>query len=129
MKTLNPMLTTIFIILGGCLGAIGTYQLQKTGLSPVIASCIVGLAGAFIGYLLKNEDLSMVIFAGSFVGMTTVAIASTPLILIAGLACGTLYWASTQVFDGYGGKLGALAFISVGIVMTLFWLIEKQGGA
>lgn len=123
MKTANPMLITILIILGGCLGAFGTYQLQKVGLSPVVASCIVGLAGALIGYLLKNEDLSMVIFAGSFVGMTTVTVASTPLIFITGLACGILYWASTLLFDGYGGKLGALAFISVAVVFFVFSLI------
>lgn len=126
MKTANPMLITILIILGGCLGAFGTYQLQKAGLSPVVASCIVGLAGALIGYLLKNEDLSMVIFAGSFVGMTTITIASTTLIVIAGLACGTLYWASTHLFDGYGGKLGALAFISVAIVVLLFSLVSSK---
>lgn len=119
------MLTTFLIIIGGCLGALGTFQLQKIGISPVVASCIVGLVGALIGYLLKNEDLAMVIFAGSFVGMTTVSIASLQIILIAGTTCGALYWFALPFFDGYGGKLGALAFISVAVVLLL-WMLKKE---
>ena len=122
------MLTTVLIIIGGCLGALGTFQLQKMGISPVVASCCVGLIGALIGYGMKNEDLTMVIFAGSFVGMTTVSIASLPIIIIAGLACGVLYWLTLPLFDGFGGKLGALAFISVAIVLLLFWMFRKQVG-
>ena len=125
MKSRKSMLTTLLIIIGGCLGAIGTFQLQKVGLSPVVASCGVGLVGALIGFGLKNEDLSMVIFAGSFVGMTTVSIASFPIIIIAGLACGILYWLSLPLFDGYGGKLGALPFISVSVVLVLFMVLKK----
>ncbi len=121
------MLTAFLIIIGGCLGAFGAFQLQKMSVSPVIASCIVGLAGALIGYVMKNEDLSMVIFAGSFVGMTAISIASLPIILIAGLTCGILYWVALPVFEGYGGKLGALAFISVSIVFLL-WILKKEFG-
>jgi len=128
MKSRKRMLTTILIIIGGCLGAIGTFQLQKMGLSPVVASCGVGLLGALIGYLMKNEDLAMVIFAGSFVGMTTVSIASLPIMLIAGLACGTLYVLTEPVFVGYGGKLGAIAFVSVAIVLALFMVFRKEVG-
>lgn len=122
------MTTSVLIIIGGTLGALGTFQLQKMGLSPVVASCIVGLLGALIGTLIKSEDLSMVIFAGSFVGMTTVSIASFPIMLLAGLACGILYLLAEPVFVGYGGKLGALAFISVGVVLFLFWVVGKQVG-
>lgn len=128
MKPKNTMVTTLLIIIGGCIGAIGTFQLQKMGMSPVVASCVVGLLGAFVGYGMKNEDLAMVIFAGSFVGMTTVTIASLPIILIAGLVCGVLYWLALPLFDGYGGKLGALAFISVGIILLLFWIFKKEVG-
>lgn len=122
---MNSMLTTLLIVLGGCLGAYATYQIQRFGLSPVVASCLVGLIGAVIAYFLKNEDLAMVIFAGSFVGMTAATVASTPMIILAGLTCGLLYAASTHLFDGYGGKLGALAFISVGLILLLFWLFKK----
>lgn len=122
------MLTTLLIIIGGCFGAIGAFQLQKAGFSPVVASCTVGLLGALIGYWMKNEDLAMVIFAGSFVGMTAISIATLPIILIAGLACGILYLLAEPIFVGYGGKLGAIAFVSVGIVLVLFLVLPKGTG-
>lgn len=129
MKSKKNMLTTLLIIIGGCHGAIGAFQLQKMGLSPVVASCLVGLLGALIGFWMKNEDLSMVIFTGSFVGMTTVSIASLPIMLIAGLACGILYVLAEPIFVGYGGKLGAIAFVSVGIVLALFMVFRKGIGS
>lgn len=129
MKSKNRMVTTLFIIIGGCLGAIGTFQLQKVGMSPVVASCGVGLIGALIGYWMKNEDLAMVIFAGSFVGMTTISIASLPIMLIAGLACGVLYVLAQPIFVGYGGKLGTIAFVSVAIVLALFMVFRKGAGS
>lgn len=120
------MVTSIIIILASCLGAMTTFLLQKAGLNAVIASCIVGLIGALIGYLANNEDFSMVIFAGSFVGMTTASFVSLPIILIAGLTCGGFFLLSAPLFDGYGGKLGALAFISVLAVFLIFtWFDSK----
>lgn len=113
------MLTNVLIIIGGCLGALGTYQLQKLGWSPVAASCTLGLLGVVIAQWMQQEDLAMIIFAGSFIGMTTVSVASFPLILFAGVICGALYILLEPYFDGYGGKLGALAFISLLIVMTV----------
>lgn len=122
------MLTSVLIIIGGSLGALGAFQLQKAGLSPVVASCIIGLFGALIGYGMNSEDLSMVIFAGSFVGMTSISLASFPIMLFAGIACGIIYLVAEPVFEGYGGKLGATAFVSVLIVMLLFWFFEKEVG-
>ena len=110
------------------MGALGAFQLQKVGLSPVVASCLVGLLGALIGYWLNSEDLSMVIFAGSFVGMTAVSLASFPIILLAGFACGILYVLTEPIFVGYGGKLGAIAFISVAVIVLLFSFFGKDSG-
>lgn len=128
MKTMKSMLTSVLIIIGGCLGAIGAFQLQKVGLSPVVASCIVGLLGALVGYWMNSEDLSMVIFAGSFVGMTAISLASFPIMILAGLACGVIYLLAEPIFVGYGGKLGAMAFVSVLLVLFLFWISGKVVG-
>jgi hypothetical protein len=68
---------------------------------------------------INQDDLAMIIFAGSFVGMTATSLATLPLILVAGLFCGGLYLIFMPYFDGFGGKLGALAFISVLIVITM----------
>lgn len=110
------------------MGAIGTFQLQKVGLSPVVASCIVGLLGALLGYWISSEDIPMVVFAGSFVGMTAVSIASFPIILLAGITCGIIYLLSEPIFVGFGGKLGATAFVSLVVIMFLFFVFEKGTG-
>ena len=128
MKKKNQMYINVLIVIGGCLGALGAFQLQKVGMTPVVSSCLIGLLGALIGYSMKTEDISMVIFAGSFVGMTAISIATYPIIICAGIACGILYLLSEPIFVGYGGKLGALAFVSMGTVLFLFVFFCKQIG-
>lgn len=118
------MITGIMILFGGCAGAVSTYYIQKMGCTPVIASCLIGLAGALLGYLVDSEDLAMVIFAGTFVGMTTVSIATLPIMVSGGLLCGILYLLTAPLFEGYGGKLGAIAFISL---LVVFFLIQVIG--
>ncbi len=118
------MITSIFIIIGGIFGAVGAFQLQKWGLHPVVASCIVGLVGYLVAYFTQKENLALVVFAGSFVGMTAASIATSPMILVAGTICGLLFIVTEPIFDGYGGKLGAIAFVSVGVVFLLFMVKE-----
>lgn len=114
------MITILLILIGGIFGAIGAFQLQKMGLDPVVSSCIIGLVGYLVGYFTNNEDLALVIFAGSFVGMTAVSIATVPMMLVAGILCGLLFIVTEPIFGGYGGKLGAIAFVSVGVVLLIF---------
>ena len=78
---------TFLILLGGLLGSVATFSLQKAGISAVIASCIVGLVGALAGHLLKNDHLALIVFAGTFVGMSSTSVGSWPVIL-GGLAWG-----------------------------------------
>ena len=103
---------TFLILLGGLLGSVATYSLQKAGLSAVIASCIVGLVGALAGHLLKNDHLALIIFAGSFVGMTSTAWGTWPMMVIGGLLAGGVYLLSLELFAGFGGRLGTIAFLS-----------------
>lgn len=113
------MVISLLIVVGGMLGALATFYLQKWGLHAVLASCLVGLVGYLIAYLVQQEDLALVIFAGTFVGMTAVSIATLPIILLAGTICGLLFILTEPFFMGYGGKLGAIAFVSVGVVFLL----------
>ena len=106
------MYQTLLILIGGLLGAIGTFSLQKAGLSAVVASCCIGLLGALAGYLLKNDHLTLIIFAGSFVGMTSTAWGTWPMMVIGGLLAGGVYLLSLEIFAGFGGRLGTIAFLS-----------------
>lgn len=103
------------MILGGAGGALATFLLQKYGVSAVVASALVGLSGAALGFFLSDSNLPAVIFAGSFVGMTALTITSVPFIVIAGAISGLLYalMVSFNIFPGYGGRLGTIAFIAL----------------
>ena len=100
---------TFLILLGGLLGSVATFSLQKAGISAVIASCIVGLVGALAGHLLKNDHLALIVFAGTFVGMSSTSVGSWPIVILGGLACGGIYLGSLDVFAGFGGRLGTKA--------------------
>jgi uncharacterized membrane protein YeaQ/YmgE (transglycosylase-associated protein family) len=119
------MQQTFIIIIGGIGGAVITFLLQKYGLSGVVASCIVGLIGALIGYLAKSTHLPLIIFAGSFVGMTSTAIGTIPMIIIGGALSGLLYKLSLNIFAGFGGRLGTIAFISTVISFYVLLAIKK----
>ncbi|HDQ44740.1 MAG TPA: hypothetical protein ENN17_04460 [bacterium] len=90
---------TVILIIGGAGGALGTFLLQKYGLAAVIASCLVGLTGALIEHLVKLPHLAPVVFTGSFVGMTGLAIGTWPLIATARCFAGFLYAVSLYVFS------------------------------
>jgi hypothetical protein len=108
------------MILGGFVGAAATSLLQRQyGVSAVVASSLVGLLGAGLGSLLSDVDLPLAVFAGSFVGMTAIAVASLASISIAGAGAGTLYALvlTFKIFPGYGGRLGTVAFISTALVL------------
>jgi hypothetical protein len=115
---MNP----VFMVLGGIAGAAATSLLQrKYGISAVVASALVGLLGAGVGSLASDVNLSAVVFAGSFAGMTAVAVVPLVPIAIAGAGAGALYALAIRfdVFPGYGGRLGTVAFIST---LCMIWI-------
>lgn len=113
------------LMLAGCAGALATFFLQKYGCSAVVASCLVGLAGALLGHYIGFPNLPLVIFAGSFVGMTSLTQGTIPNIIFAGLLTGLLYKLSTNIFTGFGGRLGTIAFISTVATIYLFQLLRR----
>lgn len=111
---------TIAFMFASAFGAIATFFLQKQGLSSVLASSLVGLLGVLIGLLFSSDHLPAVIFAGSFVGMTSLSFGTFPLVALAGIVAGFLYSISLNIFAGFGGRLGAIAFISTIVCFYLF---------
>lgn len=104
----------LIMMLGGAAGAGLTFFLQSQGLSRVLASSLVGLLATGVGYLVSDAELAPVVFAGSFVGMTSLTLAPWWAVTCAGAVSGTLYLAMVKfnVFPGYGGRLGSIAFIA-----------------
>jgi hypothetical protein len=118
-----------FMVLGGIAGATVTSLLQrKYGLSAVVASSLVGLLGACVGSLASDVHLPAAVFAGSFAGMTAIAVAPLLAIAIAGAGAGALYALviTFDVFPGYGGRLGTVAFISTLCMMWIATFLFKR---
>lgn len=111
-KRETPALTVLAIFAG----AMTTFVLANAvGLGPVVAAGIVGAIGALIW---RNKAAA--VYCGSFVGMVSqdCLYASTHVTLAALLAA-AVFLLATPVFNGFGGKLGAIAFS--GCVLTA-WL-------
>ena len=116
----------LILVIGCFVGAVLTYLLREYGVSPVVSSCLVGLGGALVGQYLSLPHLSAVIFTGTFVGMTGLEVATLPQISIAGAFAGLLYGMTVNLFSGYGGRLGAIAFISVIVCVYFFSILKKR---
>lgn len=110
------------IVSASMLGAVATYVLtQNFAIPVVISTSLVGLAGYFLSQEIKKSlstDLAPVIYMGAFVGMSAKNVFPLEFIVIAGLLAGILFIFLGNVFNGCGGKLGSIAFIST--VLTIF---------
>ncbi|MBG9995720.1 hypothetical protein I6F50_11650 [Pseudoalteromonas sp. NZS127_1] len=83
----------------------------------VISAALTGLIGSFIPFpaLYKNHPYAA-IYAGSFAGMcSTHLITSYWEIAIISLIGSSLYVLTMNMFTGFGGKLGSVAFASVAL--------------
>ncbi|HPE39951.1 MAG TPA: hypothetical protein PLI77_02555 [Bacteroidales bacterium] len=105
-----------FLIVAFCvLGAVSAYVLNVyVGLGAIVASSLIGLLGAI---LIPNYAVS--IYCGSFVGMVSpMVLHDFYHVLLAASMAGIIFMLSEEVYKGYGGKLGATAFIPW-VILTL----------
>lgn len=86
------------------------WWLQVTyGLSPVLASAMIGFLGSFY----PDKGIQAVIYAGSFAGMCSPEHLESPYaMLMVSILGSSLYLISKPHLSGFGGKLGTIAFIS-----------------
>ncbi len=96
------------------LGAIATFYLAKAGMSAVLASSLIGIAGSWV---FKRYEIE--IFTGSFVGMSSVIFFTAGGVVFASLIAAVAYLMGKNVFVGIGGKLGSSAFIGT-VFVALF---------
>jgi len=102
------------------IGAITAYVINVyIGLGAIIASAIIGLVGAI---LIPNYAIA--IYCGSFVGMVSpMVLHDFYHVLLASFIAGFILMLSEDVYKGYGGKLGATAFIPW-LILTIFNNVE-----
>lgn len=106
------------------LGCLFCYLLQaEAHLSAVTSSALVGLIATFIPMpaRLNRKSIQAAVYTGTFAGMCSQEILSGhPHILIISLIGGMVFVAAKPHFNGIGGKMGAMAFVS----SLLFMLIR-----
>lgn len=112
-------------MIAGAGGSLLTFLFQKYGISAVVASCVVGLIGALVGQVIRMPHVSLVVFTGSFVGMTSLSIGSISIVICGGALSGLVYSLTLHLFVGYGGRLGIIAFLSTLAIFGLVWLMKQ----
>lgn len=114
----SPDLRMLNEILGVNAGALAAFFISiELSHGGVIASAIVGLTAAvvFPGY-------AAAIYCGSFVGMaSTVVFTSYETLFLASLLASVIYVVARPACQGFGGKLGTIAFSAT---MLSLWIID-----
>lgn len=85
------------------------------GLSPVLSSALVGFTGTFYHFSgwIERRGIHSVIYAGSFAGMCSHEhLSSHTQIVFISLVGSALYLTTKTHLQGFGGKLGTIAFVS-----------------
>lgn len=112
------------------IGAVFCYSLTiYGGFDSVLSAGITGLLGSFLPTIKKQsiylKKLPPAIYCGAFVGMSNVNVMpSICSIVFAGLFTGIFYLLFRNLFLGFGGRLGTIAFIGVMITLLIRWLLE-----
>jgi hypothetical protein len=85
---------------------LGYLAIARLGLNAVLASSLIGLAGALL-----LPDRAVAIYCGSFAGMAAPAAFETvPSVALSGALAGVFYVSCKPCFTGVGGRLGAAAY-------------------
>ena len=111
--------TTLAVTAGALLTRILAFDL---GLGVIVAAALVGLLA---DRLLPSYGAA--VYCGAFVGMASPAVFATlPAVTAAGLVAGMVFVAAEQVFDGFGGKLGTVAFVGCAVIALA---LGAEGGS
>jgi len=96
--------------------AVVTYLLSTAaGLGPVVAAAAVGLV-AGVG----APRVAVPAYCGTFVGMASPSLfPGTGYVLVAGLLAAAAFVTTTELFGGFGGKLGTIAFFGCATTLAL----------
>lgn len=120
------VLNDLNVILFTMLATVLTFYLNNAfEMGGVVASSLVG----FMGPLLYPKQ-QRAIFCGSFAGMASITVFShMGWVVFAGVFAGFLLASSREIYDGFGGKLGACGFfgtIAASVLSGNFILLAEE---
>ncbi|QCK14467.1 hypothetical protein [Mangrovivirga cuniculi] len=116
---------SLLLIIAGVIGSTITFSLQKAGLNAILSSAIIGLIAGLLSQYTSHSAFAAAMFCGSFVGMSSVNLMPLAAIAFAGGLSGLIFYYSQGILKGFGGKLGTIAFISVGVI-SIFLIFSKK---
>lgn len=128
-------MNTFILIITGILGATLTHFVSENlRFGAVKASALLSLIVGLFFYAFPNilngyltEHLPIVFVGTSFIGMVSAkTLKSYTLLAIAGTLFTGIYITKSHVFDGYGGALGALAFIALVTTMGFAFVVSNS---
>jgi len=128
-------MNTVILIITGILGSTLTFFVsEQLRLGAVKASALLSLIVGLFFYIFPNllnsylsEHLPIVFVGTSFIGMvSSKTLKSYTLLAIAGTLFTVIYINKNNVFDGYGGALGALAFMALLTTMGFAFLVSNS---
>lgn len=122
-RTPGINLKRMLITIAACqAGFMLCYQFVQLGLNPILASCSCGLVASYIpkSKFYCENDVRASIYCASFAAIGTHLSCNTAFeFLLIPFVLGLLFHWGRNLFIGYGGKLGTLAFISTTIYMAI----------
>jgi hypothetical protein len=125
------------------LGTVATFYAVLLGMNAIVASSLITIIVGFFTVITNDENhYSWASFCGSFAGMASISLVNVGqadsyftlhflmMVLIVSTIVSLMYVggeilsykAPKYAFDGYGGRLGTIAFISV----LIFYLMSKS---
>ena len=117
----------ILVLIGGT-SSIITFLLQiKYQQGPVRSSALVGVFVSVFVLLFPNllsvyltENLPLICFGASFIGMVSSKIMSDYLLIgISGIVFTIIYFNTSSYFNGFGGGLGSAACIALLVTLSI----------
>ncbi len=101
------------ILMASILGASFTYYLSlELGLGPILGASILAVSFSFFW-----PGRAAPAYCAAFAAQSSRALLPGPgPALILGLLCGLIFFFLLPVFDGYGGKLGTIAFMTTNLL-------------
>ncbi len=119
----------LYLILFAVTGALSTFFINiELKFGPVLAAGFIGTLASFVPSINRKSNLLKeappAIYCGAFVGMTSASVApNLKFILLAGIIAGSILILSKNIFNGFGGKLGTIAFGSIAITSAILYTL------
>ena len=120
----------IFTVLFTLIGTLATFYLRQVfGFSIVISAALVGFIASYLPSLFRKtliiQSIPVSMYCGAFAGMSSALISSSWVFMImAGTLTGLILISTKHIMNGYGGKLGTVAFGGVILTTYLYAFIE-----